>query len=185
MTDSSLSHVGPVPHTHLPAKWLLQEADWPGRGSESRCVRSAAQLQLTSCRLEHFPPGGFLRPQHSGVNLFLCRQHIAGRHTTYRAARPSGQRLGGRGADVVQAAPPPARLALALLEAPSSPVGERALAPSSRPEAFRKAWQGSARARSPVLKRGLRPQASLDSTLLSPHSPSNPTQRPLALCFHV
>ena len=112
LTDSSLPHVGPVPHTHLPAKRLLRGADWPGRGSESQCVRSAAQLQLTSCRLEHFPPGGFLSPQPSGVNLFLCRRHIAGRLTTYRSSQAIWAR--DSRADVVRAAPPPASLALAL-----------------------------------------------------------------------
>ena len=175
MTDSLLSHVGPVPHTHLPAKWLLQEADWLGRGSESRCVRSAAQLQLTSCRLEHFPPGGFLSPQHSGVNLFLCRRHIAGRHTTYRSSQAIWAR-GSADAGLTWSGQPHPQPGWRLLcEAPSSPRrGETAARSQLPPEAFRKAWQGSAQARSPVLKRGLRPQASLDSTLLSPHSPSNP-----------
>lgn len=86
LTDSSFPHVGPClssAYICRPSGCSRKPIGWAG-DSESRCVRRTAQLQLTSCRLEHFPPGGFLSPQCSGVNLFPCRLHISGRHIMYR-----------------------------------------------------------------------------------------------------
>lgn len=121
---------GPRP-PHLPAKRLLR-ADWPGRAPESRWVGRSPAPAATSCQLEHFPLGDSCAPSTLASSCFSADGTLQADTTTYGAARPSGQRLVSAGLTWSRR-PRPGQAVLLLLEAPSSPRRERALAPSSAP----------------------------------------------------